>query len=176
MRIIHFAVACSLVLAPSLAMAQPSTTRPADATQAPDTELQLAAQLIELMDVRGAAAAGIRLMMNAQVEADPQMAPYRERLEAWANGIFSTPEAAGAYARLYAETFTEAELRDMVAFFSSTPGRRLTAEQASLVAGGEVIGRELAEAHLGELMTLLEEEAEEEEMKVPSAPRQKRPN
>lgn len=172
MRISHFFAACSLVLAPSLVQAQPAAPpRPADAAEVPDTELQLGMQLIELLDVRGAAAAGIRLMMDAQVEAQPHLAPYRERMEAWANGIFSTPEAAQAYARLYAETFTEGELRDMIAFYQSPTGRRFTAEQSRLVAGGETIGRELAEAHLDELMELLEEET-----KAVPAPPQKRPN
>lgn len=157
MRITHFLVAASLALIPSVAAAQPSAPpRPADAARVTDAELALAVQLVEAMDMQGAAVNGVRVMLDAQVQVNPELREYRGILEDWANDIFTTDEAAQAFAQLYAETFTEAEMRDMLTFFLSPTGRRMTSEQAQITTRAEEIGRELAEAHSAELMIRLQ--------------------
>jgi hypothetical protein len=162
MRITRVLVVFALVLTPSVAAAQPSAPpRPADAERVTDAELTLAQQLVELMDVQGAAVQGVRVMLNAQVAANPQLREYRGILEDWASDIFSGEEAGQAFARLYAETFTESELRDLIAFYESPTGRRVTSEQIHVTTRAEEIGRELAEAHSADLMIRLQAAMEE---------------
>jgi uncharacterized protein len=159
MRIAHFVAACSLVLAPSLAAAQPTAAppRPAEAAQVSEGEIALALQLVDLADMRGAALAGVGVMLDQQVEMQPELAPFRNILEDWAKDVFTSQEAADGFARLYAETFTEGELRDMVAFFRSPTGRRMASEQASISARAEEIGQQLAESRSEDLLSRLTE-------------------
>jgi hypothetical protein len=159
MRIAHFIAACSLVLAPSLAAAQPSSPppRPAEAAQVTEAELVVARELVRVADMQGAAMAGVDVMLTQQMEMQPELAPYRSVLESWAKEVFSSDEAAEAFALLYAETFTEGEMRDMIAFYLSPTGRRLAAEQVSVSLRAAAIGQELAEARAPDLIARIEE-------------------
>lgn len=164
MRSIRFVLAAALVLVPARAAAQPSTppppSRPAEAAAVSDAELQLATRLLDLMDMKGNAAAGVRLMLDAQMLSNPQLMPYRRVLEEWGAELFDTPEATEAYSRMYAERFTEGEMRDMVAFYESPTGRRLAGEQQGLIRAGEQIGRQLAAAGQDDLMARLQKAME----------------
>jgi hypothetical protein len=158
MRMTRFLFAAALALIPSVAAAQPSSAppRPAEADRVSEAELALGRQLVELMDLQGAAVNGVRVMLDAQISTNPELREYRSILEDWANDIFTTDEAAQAFAGLYAETFTEEELRDLVAFYQSRTGRRVTSEQTRVTRRAEQIGRDLAEAHSDELLIRLQ--------------------
>lgn len=164
MRIAPLLAACSLVLAPSLAAAQPSAPppRPAEAAQVTDAELVLARELVRVADMQGSAALGVDVMLDQQMEMQPELAPYRSVLTEWARDVFSSDEAAEAFARLYAETFTESEIQDMITFYQSPTGRRLAAEQGVVSQRAAAIGQELAEAHAGDLMARLQAAMAEE--------------
>jgi uncharacterized protein len=162
MRFARFVVAAlAVALTPSLAGAQSAASPPpADAAAVTDAEIQLATRLMELMDIQGISATAVRTMLNAQMEINPEMEPFREVLEQWALDLFHQPEVLEQYARLYAGRFTESELRDLVVFYESPTGRRMAAEQPALIEGGEEIGRWLAEEGQGELMRMLQDAME----------------
>jgi uncharacterized protein len=165
MRVTRLLAAFALVLAPSVAAAQPAVpvppSRPADAAAAPEVELQLGLELVDALKLREAAIAAVRTAMDQQLESEPELAPYRDVLEGWATDLFRTPEAALEFARVYAETFTEAELRGLLAFYRSPLGRRLVAEQPEIMLRGEEIGERIAEANMDDLMERLDKAMEE---------------
>lgn len=157
MRITHVLLAGALAFVPAVAAAQPANAppRPANAAQVSDAELELATQLIGLADLQGAAMAGVTVMLDQQIESSPEIAPYRNLLEEWVRDVFNSPDATTAFARVYAETFTERELRDMIAFYQTPTGQRMVAEQGAIAMAGSRIGEELAQAHAGDLMARL---------------------
>lgn len=159
MRTVRLLLLAGLLgVVPSLAAAQPAARpeRPADAPLVTDTELALGRRLVDLLDLPGVAAAGVRLAMDQQMQMQPELAPYRDVLEEWAVNLFRGTDAADAFARLYAESFTEGELRHLVTFFESASGRRLAAEQASIAARAGELGQALAEAGSDDLRARLE--------------------
>lgn len=160
MRIPRLFAVFALVLAPSLAAAQPSAatppSRPAGAEAVPDVELQLGLELVDAINLRETAILAVRVAMDQQLEAQPELTPFRDVLEGWAADLFRTPEAAQEFARMYAAAFTEAELRGLLAFYRSPLGQRMVAEQPGLMVGGEEIGQRMAEANMDDLMERLE--------------------
>jgi hypothetical protein len=165
MRFRRFLLALALVAIPARAAAQNDTTpppsRPAEAAAVTEAELQLSTRLLDLMDMRGSAAAGVRMMLDTQLLANPELAPYRPILEEWARELFASQAATDAYARMYAERFTEGELRELVAFSESPTGRRAASEQQGLIRAGEEIGRQLATAAQDDLVARLQKAMEE---------------
>ena len=170
MRLLRFLLALGLVALPARAAAQPATpppSRPAEAAAVTEVEMQLSTRLLDLMDMRGTAAVGVRVMLDAQLQSNPELAPYRSILEEWARELFESREATDAYARMYAERFTEQELRDLVAWAESPTGRRAASEQLGLMRAGEEIGRRLATAGQEDLVARLQAAME----KGPPAPK-----
>lgn len=160
MRIIRLVAVFALVLAPSLALAQPTIpvppSRPAGAEAVTGVEMQLGLELVDAMNLREMAVVAVQAAMNQQLQAQPELAPFRDVLEGWATDLFRRPEAEQEFARLYAATFTEEELRGLLVFYRSPLGQRMIAEQPGLMMGGEEIGGRIAEANMDDLMERVE--------------------
>ncbi|HEX8320046.1 DUF2059 domain-containing protein [Longimicrobium sp.] len=150
-------IACGLMV-PAVAAAQPTTTPAQPATTVSAASLSLARELTTLMDLAGNASVGVDVMLDAMQAQNPELAQFRAVLQRWARTIFSTEEAAVAFARIYAEAFTEAELRDLVTFMRTPSGRRFAAAQGELARRGSEVGKRLAEENQGELMQMLQAE------------------
>jgi hypothetical protein len=150
-------LACGLML-PAVGAAQTPTTPAQPATVVSAEAMSLAMELTTLLDLAGNASAGVDLMLDAMEEQNPQLSEFRGVLQRWMRKIFSSEEAATAFARVYAESFTEAELRDVVNFMRTPSGRRFAAAQGELMRRGGEIGKRLAQENQGELMEMLEAE------------------
>jgi hypothetical protein len=143
---------CALLL-PALAAAQ-GTTTPAT----PPTAGQLAAarELMEVLRLQEVSAVGVKVGLDAQIRANPELEPYRAAMNAWGAEIFASEEAKTAFATLYAGAFSEADLRAMTAFFRTPLGQRFAAAQPTLAAKGAEIGRALATAKQADLMARIQ--------------------
>ena len=146
-------VGCGLMI-PALAGAQ--TTQPAAAVSG--ESMALARELTSLLDMAGNAGIAVDVMLDAMQSQNPQLAEFRDVLQRWTRKIFSSEEAATAFARVYAESFTEAELRDVVTFMRTPSGRRFAGAQGELARRGGEVGKRLAEENQDQLMQMLEAE------------------
>ena len=142
---------CALLL-PARAAAQ-DTTR-----TTPPTAGQMAAarELLEVLHLQDVAAVGVKVALDQQIRAAPQLEPFRAAMKEWASEIFSSEEAKTAFATLYASTFSESDLRQLIAFYRTPLGQRFANSQAALTEKGSEIGRTLATAHQAELMARLQ--------------------
>ena len=140
----------------SLLVAVPAAAQSADGAAVP-ARMAAARELMELVRIKEAALAGVVLAMEQQVRANPAMAPYRGVMEDWARDIFSSDEAKDAFATMYAQEFTESELKGLVAFYRTPLGQRVAEKQAVLTQRGSEVGRRLAEAHQADLMARLQQ-------------------
>jgi hypothetical protein len=126
------------------------------ATPVAPSHLAAARELIEAVRLSEVAAAGVNISIDEQIRADPALEPFRTTMKQWGAEIFASEEAKNAYAQLYASTFSEAELRQLVAFYRTPLGRKLATSQATLSMRGAEIGRTLAEARQADLTARLQ--------------------
>lgn len=150
-------ITCGLMI-PALAGTQTPTTPAQPATPVSAEAMSLAVELTTLLDLEGNASAGVDMMLDAMQAQNPQLSEFRGVLQRWMRKIFSSEEAAMAFARVYAEAFTEAELRDVVTFMRTPSGRRFAAAQGELMRRGGEVGQRLAEENQDELMQMLQAE------------------
>jgi hypothetical protein len=144
-------LACALAL-PARAAAQDT------ARTTPPTAGQMAAarELLEVMHMLEVSAVGMRVALDQQIRADPQLEPYRAAMNEWGREIFASEEAKTAFATLYASAFSEADLRQLVAFYRTPLGQRVANSQAVLTEKGAEIGRSLASARQADLLARLQ--------------------
>ena len=142
---------CALLL-PARAAAQDSVAI------IPPSPGQMAAarELLEVMRLQDVSAIGVKVALDQQIRANPMLEPYRAAMHAWGTELFASEEAKTAFATLYANAFSEADLRALIAFYRSPVGQRLASNQAKLAEKGAEIGRSLAEARQADLLARIQ--------------------
>ncbi|HKP74986.1 MAG TPA: DUF2059 domain-containing protein [Longimicrobiaceae bacterium] len=145
-------VGCALLFPAGLAA---QSTPPARAPIAP-SHLAAARELLEVLHLQDVAAAGVQVALEEQIRTNPAMEPYRTVMKEWASSIFSGDEAKNAFATIYAEAFSEADLRALVAFYRTPLGQKLASSQTTLTVRGAEVGRNLATAHQADLMARIQ--------------------
>ena len=148
MRRIAYLLSLVLALATPAAAQQARTYTP--------SHMAAAREYMEAMHVQQLAAAGVELSLEQQIRANPGMEPYRAAMMEWARELFASAEAKTAFAELYADAFSEADLRALTAFFRTPLGQRVAEIQPKLAERGAEVGRRLAEAHQADLMARLQ--------------------
>jgi hypothetical protein len=146
-----FALGCALLLS-ARAAAQDATA----ARTYPPSHLAAARELMEVMHLQEVSVTGVRVMLDAQIQSNPALAPYRTAMNEWGSELFSGDEAKTAFATLYASVFSEADLRGLIAFYRTPLGQRLASSQVTLTTRGAEIGRDLALAHQADLMARIQ--------------------
>lgn len=133
----------------------------AAAQDAPSSHEAAAIELLEIMDIETQMAGGAAAMANAMVQQNPTLGPYRDVILDWA-ATFMTWEVFGPrFVGMYTEAFSEAELKDMTAFYRTPTGRKALRLQPELMNLGALIGNEEAMRHQSELEAALEARAAE---------------
>lgn len=150
-------IAVTALLLPIATRAQDSTAR---RTPTPGA-IAAAEQLLVLMNTERVMRAAITATFDAQVKAQPLMAPFMDVMQEWANRVITMKEMGPQLARVYAEFFSEAELRQIIVFYQSPVGRRLAAVLPDLTRRGSEIGASVAEAHTAELEAAIAKRAAE---------------
>lgn len=150
-------IGTALLLIAGIANGQDTTARPIPSPAA----LAAAEQLLQLMNTEQVMRVAVTASFDAQVKAQPLMAPFMDVMRAWADKTMTMTEMGPRLARVYAEVFSEPELKQMIAFYQSPVGRRLAAALPELTRRGSEIGAAVAEAHSAELQELIAKRAAE---------------
>ena len=143
---------CAVILPRALAAQDTTATHPPISA----SHMAAARELIEAVHMTDAAAAGAQVTMDQQIRLNPEMAPFRATMLEWAASVFGSEEARVAFARMYADIFTEDEIRQLVAFYRTPLGQKLAASQAPLALRAAELGRNLATAHQDDLIRRLQ--------------------
>lgn len=166
MRTLRTLLCLALLAGVSTARAGAQTQAPAAAAPSP-AQLSAARELLKLIDLDRTLQGSADMMIEAQLSANPMLAPYGDVLRQWA-GKYLTWEVMGErMAAVYASTFTEAELRDLVAFYRTPVGRKLAHETPALVQKGGEVGAAVAQEHQAELLAMIEARTKELEKAKP---------
>ena len=157
MRIVTGLLIIGLAATPATMSGQDSTARPAP----PPGALAAANDLLVAMNSEQVMRVGATAAFDAQVKAQPLMAPFVGVMKEWAERTLTMKEMGPALARVYAEIFSEPELRQIIAFYRSPVGRKLAGALPQLTLRGMEIGSAVAEAHSDELQEMIAKRAAE---------------
>ena len=127
----------------------------------PDSHEQAAAELLDVINLRKTMTDGASVMVDAMIQGNASLAPYRDVLQKWTNKIMTWDALGPKMIALYAESFTEAELREMTAFYRTPTGKKAVALMPELMRRGALLGAEVAKEHTHELEQMVRERASE---------------
>ncbi len=122
---------------------------------------QAAAELLDLMKVSQDLESTVGALVDGQIRANPQIEPFRDVMLEWTARYFNWEVIGPQMLDLYMRTFTEAELRDLTAFYRTPTGRKSLEKMPALLQEGMKIGEEVAQQHRGELEVMIKARAKE---------------
>jgi len=144
-----------LVALAAVALALGSPARAEDTAKAPQTRPAL--ELFEAMGGTTTAAAGADAMIGAMAASQPELAQYQDAIRAWYTKVFAGDEFANEMAALLEATYTEQEMRELMAFYKTPVGRKSLQVLPTVARESALIGSRLAERHTDELQSMIEE-------------------
>jgi hypothetical protein len=133
-----------------------------------DSHRQAARELLRTIGGGKVMMTAANTMLDAQVQSNPKMAPYRDVVQKWLEKYFVWETIEPRIADDYAEAFTEPELREMIAFYKTPTGKKTLATMPALMQKGALIGMEILQQHKGELQEMIR--ARQEELKKTKDP------
>ncbi len=122
---------------------------------------QAAAELLRMMDLEKTMMAGSNAMIDAQIQGNPALAPYRDVFQKWAGKYFTWDVLGPRMTDLYMQAFTEPELRDLIAFYKTPTGQKALTKMPALLQQGGQLGMEIAKQHRPELEQMIRARKEE---------------
>jgi hypothetical protein len=122
---------------------------------------QAALELLQVMGVEKSAVAGAQVMLGVMLDSNSQMEPYRDVMIKWAGNTLSWEKMGPRMTDLYMKAFTEAEIRELIAFYKTPTGQKTLQQMPMLMQEGAKIGSELAQEHQGELEEAIKARAKE---------------
>lgn len=118
--------------------------------------LALADTLLRAMDLDRVMQVGAMAAFDAGAQQQPMMAQLRDVMVAWSARHLNWAEMGAAMTELYAETFSESELRAYVAFYRTPAGRTLAERAPELTQRGAKIGAEVSARYMAELQQMIQ--------------------
>lgn len=141
---------------------------------APVTEShrKAAEEALRAIDVESNVRTSVSIMVDSMLAGNATLEPYRPVVVAWAQKYLTWEAIGPKLAEMYTDTFTEAELKEMTAFYKSPVGRKALASMPALVRRGGEIGSQIARDHEKELETMVAERTKQLEAapETPQAP------
>lgn len=110
-----------------------------------------AAELVDLLKLEESNQAAIDLMVESMASQNPMFNQIRDVFTDFFKEYSDWEKLYPEYVRLYAEAYSEAELRELIAFYKSPVGRKTVDMMPRLMQQGAEIGQRQVEPHLPEL-------------------------
>ncbi|MDB6069858.1 MAG: hypothetical protein JWL81_1029 [Verrucomicrobiales bacterium] len=133
-----------------------------EAQQSP-AQKSAAEDLLSLMNSREVMLSAFSSVMGPMLAKVPEAkAPaVKAAFMRFAESVADAPELNEKIIGLYSEAFTEAELREIIAFYSTPTGKKALAKLPELMQKGAIIGQKIAEEKQGkfqeEIKAIMEE-------------------
>lgn len=115
-------------------------------------------KLLEVTQVEEKLTQIIDQMLDAQVQQMPSLAPYRGVMQKFFNKYLNFETMKPQLVAMYKEVFTEEELKDIIAFYTTKTGQKAMRVLPELASKGAMMGVQLVQANAGELQQMIEEE------------------
>lgn len=128
-------------------------------------EYDAAYELLEAMQVPAQMKQTIDGVVEMQLQANPQLVPYKSIFTAFFNKYMSFEALKKQLADIYLDTFSVAELKELTAFYKSPVGKKAASKTAELALRGAALGQKAVQDHQLELQTALSEAIRERQGK-----------
>jgi hypothetical protein len=116
-----------------------------------------AKELVGVMDLEAQLLATLPLTADIVIQSTPAMARYRDVINEWAKTYITWEKAEPRFIDIYATSFSEAELRDLIVFYKTPTGKRSLAVMPQIMQQSMAVGREIATPHGPDLMRMIGE-------------------
>lgn len=133
-----------------------------------ETHKQAALDLLNEMEMETTMVGSASVTADFMIEQNPVLAPYRDVLINWAASFLTWETFAPKMVEIYADSFTESELRELSDFYQTPVGKKTIRLLPELMNKGMMIGAEVAEEHRDELEIMIRKRAAELEKAVTS--------
>lgn len=132
-----------------------ATSRAAD----PDPEaVKAASALIDSMDMENLLTKSLETSLDTQMKQFSQMgipaagvAELKSEMLAFMKEVMAWEDLRPEFVRIYAESFTAAELNELTAFYQTPTGRKAASVMPDLMSKGMILGQEKVQARAAEL-------------------------
>lgn len=112
----------------------------------------------------------IKAIVDAQIKGNPQMAPFKEVMLKFFSKYMSWDKIKPQMITLYTQSFTEEEIKQATAFFSTPTGRKFAQMTPMLIRKGAEIGQSIVAKHLPELRQMIMEKSKQLQEAKKAAP------
>jgi uncharacterized protein len=127
----------------------------ASETAIQDSHAKAATELLLTMHFEKQMSAGMEMMADVMIKQNAMLAPFRSVLLKWAAGFMTWDTFGSQVVAFYEATFTEAELRDLTAFYKTPTGQKALTEMPKLSRQMMELGSSVAKDHVQELEPLM---------------------
>lgn len=128
--------------------------------QATDASRAEATRLLDALDMQATLDQTLELSLDAQIATNKELAPYRAVMLGFFRKYMSYESLKPQLVTIYAEAFSAAELAEIRAWYQGPTGRKAMRILPSLMQKGSEMGQSLVQAHLPELLQLIQAESE----------------
>ncbi|MHB1870536.1 MAG: DUF2059 domain-containing protein [Steroidobacteraceae bacterium] len=132
---------------------------PAKVSSLSPARLQAATELLQVLIAQKVALALADALVNAMIQSNPMMGPYRAVMMQWTEKTLSWRQVGPKFARLYAVAFTRSVLEDLIRFYQTPTGQKAIRELPMLATQGALLGEQIARAHIAELRQMIKARA-----------------
>jgi uncharacterized protein len=124
---------------------------PTESYAGPDGHRQAVARLFELTHMQRLIEESVDGVLALQLAQDPALAEHREALRAFLEKHIGWQALKNDLEAMYLQSFTETELNEMNAFYSSPTGQKVLQRLPELVQQRNQLAMRRLQEHIGEL-------------------------
>lgn len=124
-----------------------------------DSHRNAAGRLLDTMDLNTLLAGSIESMLRVQISQNPTLQPFENTMRAFFNKYMSGDSLRKQFIDIYVDTFTERELDEINAFYSTPTGQKTLNETPVLLEKGARLGQKRVQENIPELQKMIQEEA-----------------
>lgn len=99
----------------------------------------------------------IDVMLAQRIKTDPRLDPFKDVMKAFFKKHMSYEALKVDLIKMYADTFTESELKELATFYKSPLGKKMIEKQPALIQKGAELGGRKVQENIGELQRMIQE-------------------
>lgn len=144
-----FLMLIAVVVAISFSVVQAQTTEKT-------SHYKAAEDYMLALDMEKTTNEGIDQMIDMQIKTNPALAEKRDAFKKFMQKHMSWSSLKEDYLKIYMSEFTEAELKDMTAFYRTPTGKKVAAKQNVIMMKSSQLGQDRMQANMQELIEMMQ--------------------